>query len=255
MRVRSCLALFCVVTAAVAAMAATSAHATSDANAPNEMAEPGPKAGPVVIDKVVVQYPKNAAVMAYDEAYERLKRLQDSKLDRVRLQIMVKPKDPNVKPSDVRAAIVSDTVTVPLLIAADGTVNLPLRPDLYKVGAEIRSNQPKGTMEASVNFGVSWSAGKEVPYAEIEETARQIQVAGKDLMGWFGYLLFFPSLANFEVPVQYPVPNGQTMTVMKDNRVIERYTADSKGLLTFRLKRNWAGLQPTLVFSEPMPPQ
>ena len=239
------------------ACCATLAHAAVDVVAPKGALEAleALESRARVTDTVVIEYPKNAAVMAYDEMYERLKRMQDSKLDRVRLQIKLKSKNAAVAPAQMRIAIVNDHVTVPLPITADGGVTLPLRADLYKTSADIRSNQPKGTMEVSVDFGVSWPRGTEVSYAEVEETARQIQLAGKDLLGWFGYMLFFPSLANFEVPVQYPAPNGQTMTVLKDGRVIERYAADNKGLLTFRLKREWAQLQPTLVFSEAMPQQ
>jgi hypothetical protein len=208
---------------------------------------------PTVVETVIVKNPKNAAVMPYDVAYERLKRMQDSKLDRVRLQIRITPKDATVKLGDVRAAIVNDTASVPLPIAQDGSIEVPLRPDLYKTDAEIRTNQPKGSLTAGVTIGVGWPGGSEIAYADVEETVRQIQHAGKDVMGWFAYMLFFPSLANFEVPVQFPVPRGQTMKVMKDGRVVETYTADDKGLLKFRLKREWETLQPVLVFSEVLP--
>lgn len=210
-------------------------------------------AAPTVVETVIVKNPKNAAVMPYDIAYERLKRMQDSKLDRVRLQIKITPKDDAVKLADVRAAIVNDTVSVPLPVAKDGSIELPLRPDLYKTDAEIRTNQPKGSLTAGVTIGVGWPGGSEIAYADVEETVRQIQHAGKDVMGWFAYMLFFPSLSNFEVPVQFPVPRGQTMKVMKDGRVVETYTADDKGLLKFRLKREWETLQPILVFSEVLP--
>lgn len=73
------------------------------------------------------------------------------------------------------------------------------------------------------------------------------------MLGWFGYMLFFPSLANFEMPVQFPVPRAQTMKVMKDGRVIETYSAGDKGLLKFKLKREWEKLQPTVVFSDALP--
>ena len=205
------------------------------------------------IETVIVKSPKNAAMMPYDDVYERLKRMQDSKLDRIRLQIKIAPVLAAVKLADVRVAIVNDNASVNLAIAADGTIDLPLRPDLYKTDAEIRSNQPKGSLNGSISLGVGWDGGKEIPYAEIEETVRQFQRGGKDLMGWFAYLIFFPSFDEFEVPVQYPKANGQTMKVMKDGRVLETYGADEKGLLKFRLKREWSTLQPTLVFSEAPP--
>ncbi len=205
------------------------------------------------VEPVIVNSPKNAAVMPYDAVYVRLKRMQDSKLDRVRLQIKVVPKQDGLSLVDVRVAIVNDKASVNLPIAADGTIDLPLRADLYQTDAEIRSNQIMGALGGSIEFAVSWPSGSEISYAEVEETVRQTQMAGKDLMGWVGYLLFFPSLANFEVPVQFPVPRAQTMKVMKDGRVIETYSADDKGLLKFKLKRDWEKLQPTLVFSEALP--
>lgn len=210
---------------------------------------------PQQLDTVIVKSPKNAAVMPYDAAYERLKRLQDSKLDRIRLQIKIAPNREDVKLADVRVAIVNDSASVNLPIAADGTIELPLRPDLYRTDAEIRSNQEKGSLKGSITLGVNWPGGSEIAWTEIEETVRQLQHAGKDVMGWFAYMLFFPSMHNVEVPVQFPVPRGQTMKVMKDGHVVETYTVDDKGLLKFRLKPGWAQLQPTLVFSEVLPAQ
>lgn len=205
------------------------------------------------IETVIVKSPKNAAMMPYDDVYERLKRMQESKLDRIRLQIKILPTRDDLKLTDVRVAIVNDNASVNLPLGADGLIELPVRSDLYKTDAEIRSNQPKGSLSATINLAVSWDGGKEIAYAEIEETVRQLQRGGKDLMGWFAYLVFFPSFESLEVPVQFPKANGQTLKVMKDGRVVEIYSADDKGLLKFRLKREWGELQPTLVFSEAPP--
>lgn len=204
-------------------------------------------------EEVIVKSPKNAAMMPYDDVYVRLKRMEESKLDRVRMQIKVTPKDESVKLADVRVAIVNDATSLPVRLGADGTVTVPMRAELYKTDAEIRSNQPKGSLAASLTLAVAWSGGQEIPYYEIEETVRQLQTAGKDLLGWFGYMLFFPSLSNFEVPLQYPEPRGQTMRVVKDGKTLETFTADEKGVLKFKLKPGWAQLQPTLVFSEAPP--
>ena len=234
---------------------AAAALLISIALAPSALSQPAVEGSTAVsqLETVIVKSPRNAAMMPYDDVYERLKRMQDSKLDRIRLQVKISPARDDVKLVDVRVAIVNDNASVNLPIAADGTIELPLRPDFYKTDAEIRSNQTKGSLKGSISLGVAWPGGTEIAYADVEETVRQIQMGGKDLMGWFGYMLFFPSLANFEVPVQFPKANGQTMKVMKDGRVIETYGADDKGLLKFRLKREWATLQPTLVFSEAPP--
>ena len=102
-------------------------------------------AAPKVVDTVIVKNPKNAAVMPYDAVYERLKRMQDSKLDRVRLQIKINVKDETVKLADVRAAIVSDTVSIPMPIAkenmqtptpaASGYINGSLSPSQIMKGS------------------------------------------------------------------------------------------------------------------------
>lgn len=204
-------------------------------------------------EEVIVKSPKNAAMMPYDDIYIRLKRMEESKLDRVRMQIKVTPKDESVRLADVRVAIVNDATSLPIRLGNDGTVTLPMRADLYKTDAEIRSNQPKGSLAASLSLAIAWSGGQEIPYHEVEETVRQLQTAGKDLLGWFGYMLFFPSMSNVEVPLQYPEPRGQTMRVVKDGRTLETYTADEKGQLKFKLKPGWSQMQPTLVFSEAPP--
>ncbi len=237
----------------VLALASVSALAQPASLRPQPVIETLDPVLPVRVEPVVTKSAKNAAVMPYDDVYVRLKRMQDSKLDRVRLQIKIQPKQEGLTLADVRVAIVNDQVSVNLPISADGSIDLPLRADLYKTDAEIRSNQPKGARSGAINLGVGWPGGDRIEYVDVEETVRQIQMAGKDLMGWVGYMLFFPSLANFEVPVQFPVPRKQTMKVMKAGRVVETYTADDTGLLKFRLKREWDTLQPTLVFSEAMP--
>ena len=205
------------------------------------------------VEEVVVISPKNAAVMPYDSVYERLKRLQDSKIDRVALQIKVTTKDPKVKLSDVRVALVNDKLSIPIPIAPDGTVKLPLRADMYNTDAELRSNQPKGMIGGSISLGINWSIAGEIPYSEVEETVRQLQTAGKDVLGWLGYMLFFPSITNVDIPITYPQPNGQTLKVMKEGRAIQTFTADEKGVLTFRLDPRWKDWQPTLIFSHQPP--
>ena len=104
--------------------------------------------------------------------------MQDSKLDRVRLQIKVVPKQDGLSLADVRVAIVSRKASVNLPIAADGAIDLPLRADPYQTDAEIRSNQIMGALEGFIKLAVSWPSGSEISYSEVEETARQIQMAG-----------------------------------------------------------------------------
>lgn len=213
----------------------------------------GSNAGAERVEEVVVISPKNAAVMPYDSVYERLKRLQDSKIDRVALQIKVTAKDPKIKLSDVRVALVNDQLSIPIPIAQDGTVKLPLRADMYNTDAELRSNQPKGMIGGSVTLGINWSIAGEIPYSEVEETVRQLQTAAKDVLGWLGYMLFFPSITNVDIPITYSQPSGQTLKVMKEGRAIHTFTADEKGVLTFRLDPRWKDWQPTLIFSHQPP--
>lgn len=205
------------------------------------------------LEQVIVKSPKNAAMMPYDDVYVRLKRMEESKLDRIRMQIKVTVKDESVKLADVRVAIVNDTTSLPVPLGADGSITVPVRPELYKTDAEIRSNQPKGALSASLSLAVAWSGGQEIPYSEVDETVRQLKTAGKDLLGWLGYMLFFPSMSNVEIPLQFPEPRGQTLRVVKEGKTLETYTADEKGMLKFKLKAGWTQLQPTLVFSEPPP--
>lgn len=225
-----------------------SVWATAMPSLGNEATTPAP-----AVDEVVVRAPKHAAMMPYDDVFVRLKRMRDSKLDRVALKIVLKPKDNTVKLGDVRVALINDKTSVPIPVGQDGSVEIPYREDMYRTDAELRSNQPKGTLSANLSINVAWSAGTEIPYHEVEETVRQLQVAGKDFLGWFGYMLFFPSMQNMEVPLQYAEPRGQTLRVVKDGKTLETYTADEKGLLKFKLKPAWAQLQPTLAFSDAPP--
>ncbi len=206
------------------------------------------------LEEVIVKSPKNAAVMSYDAAYERLKRFRDSNLDRVKLEIRITPADKNIRQDEIRVALVNDAQSLPLKIAADGLVDIPVRDDLYKTDAELRTNQPKGKLSLSVGIALNWSfASKEIPYNEVEESMRQLERGGKDVLGWIAYTLFFPSFENVDIPVRYPKANGQTLDVVKDGRVIKSFKADDKGVLTFRLDRRWREWQPTLVFSESPP--
>lgn len=205
------------------------------------------------VEELVVRNPKNAAVTPYDAVYERLKRFRDSKLDRVSLVIRVTPSSQEVKQSDIRVSLVNDAQSLPLKLDVDGRIELPLREDFYKTNAELLTNQPKGTLSTSVTIGVSWDGADELPYAEVEETIRQLQMAGKDVLGWFGYMIFFPSVYSINIPIQYKTPNQQRMDVLRDGRVIQSFVADEKGLLKFRLDRRWTEWQPVLRFSERPP--
>ncbi len=207
------------------------------------------------MDEVIVKSPKNAGVMPYDAVYERLKRFRDSKLDRVKLEVRIKPYDQSVKQEDVRVSLVNDTQSLPLKIAADGLIELPMRDDIYRTDAEFRSNQPKGKLTAALGVALIWSpTSHEVEYAEIEESVRQLELAAKDLAGWLLYTLFFPSLEKVDIPIRYAQANNQTLDVVKNGRIIKSFKADDKGVLTFRLDRRWREWQPKLVFSE-VPPK
>lgn len=207
------------------------------------------------IDEVIVKSPKNAAVMPYDGMYERLKRFQDSKLDRVKIEVRVTPADQSIQESEIRVALVNDAQSVPLKIAADGLIELPVRADFYKTEAEFRANQPKGKLRVSLGVSTTWSPpGHEVEYAEIEECMRQVEVAAKDVAGWLVYTLFFPSFERLDLRIRYPRANSQTLDIVNDGRVIKTFKADDKGVLTFRLDRRWREWQPKFVFSE-IPPK
>ncbi len=205
------------------------------------------------VEELVVRNPKNAAVTPYDAVYERMKRFRDSKLDRVSLDVRVKSNAPDIKQSDIRVSLVNDTQSLPLKLDIDGRIELPLREDFYKTNAELLTNQPKGTLSTSVTIGVSWDGADELPYAEVEETIRQLQMAGKDVLGWFGYMIFFPSVYSIDIPIQYKTPGQQRLDIVRDGKIIQSFVADEKGLLKFRLDRRWAEWQPVLRFSERPP--
>jgi hypothetical protein len=207
------------------------------------------------VEEIIVKSPKNAAVMPYDAVYERLKRFNDSKLDRVKLEIKITPAKPGITQSDIRVAVVNETQSVPLKIDADGGVELIVRDDLYKTDAEFRTNQVKDSMKVSLGIATAWTpTTNEVEYAEIEECVRQLQLGAKDVAGWLLYTLFFPSIDKLDIPIQYAKAGGQTLDIVKDGRVIKSFKADDKGKLTFRLDRRWSEWQPKLVFSE-IPPK
>ena len=205
------------------------------------------------VEELIVRNPKNAAVTPYDPVYERLKRFRDSKLDRVEFVVKVKPNAPDVKQSDIRVSLVNDVQSLPLKLDGDGRIEIPMREDFYKTNAELLTNQPKGSLSTAITISVSWDGADEMPYAEVEETVRQLQLAGKDLLGWFGYMLFFPSVTSIDIPIQYKTPNRQRLDIVRDGKIIQSFVADDKGLLKFRLDRRWTEWQPVLRFSERPP--
>ena len=105
--------------------------ATNSSDAFAQSASPVPEIAATPMEAIIVKSAKNAAVMPYDDVYERLKRMQDSKLDRIRLQIKIAPARDDIKLADVRIAIVNDNASVNLPIAADGTI--------YAAGAGIKT--------------------------------------------------------------------------------------------------------------------
>jgi len=109
---------------------------------------------------------------------QRVDELQD--LKQLKVWENVKSSRHGVKPSDITLTIMRDAAHGgPLAIAVDGGGNftLPVTQALKDEDALVVSNQPKGTLELSVNWEISLPASTDLRYSQLMSGAQQYNEA------------------------------------------------------------------------------
>jgi hypothetical protein len=210
-------------------------HAAEDEHAASQL-----------LDKVEVHMPREPAMMPYKDAYEMLHKFSESgKYNRLDLKVLVKSRNKTVKPEDIRLRLVGDTLDIPIDIAADGRVRVPLMPEALLDNAEIISNQPRKSLSAGIEFVCRLPAGERFSYRELMQMLPQADQAIREFVPWYIRWLV-PAMSAVEF--RFPKGVSATATVLLNDRS-EQFHADEKGHVRVRLEKNWLTTDTEIVLS------
>ena len=201
---------------------------------------------PQQIERVEVRAVRDPAMMPYKDAYSMLSKFQSTdKYDRLDLKVMVISKDKTIKPSAIALRLVGDTLDVPITVAVDGRVQVPLLPEALLDNAEIVSNQPKKSLEAHAEFVIRLPVTQRYSYREVMGVLPQADQALREFVPWYLRWLA-PSFSAVEFRFVQGV--RATAVVQLENHV-ERFVADERGRVRVRLHKDWLALNPDITLS------
>ncbi len=198
------------------------------------------------IERVEVRALRDPAMMPYKDAYNMLSKFQSTdKYDRLDLKVKVVSKDKTIKPSAIALRLVGDTLDVPIAVAADGRVQVPLLPEALLDNAEIVSNQPKKSLQAHAEFVMRLPVAQRYSYREVMGVLPQADQALREFVPWYLRWLA-PSFS----AVEFRFAEGvrATAAVRLDDRV-EQFVADERGHVKIRFHKDWLALNPDITLS------
>jgi hypothetical protein len=91
-------------------------------------------------------------------------------------------------PADLRLQVKVGSTIVPVPVAADGRVALPIHQEWADSGAVLQSNQPKGTVSVSMNFDSRTPPGTRMSYAQLGESAPVIERGISEMAGIMSFM-------------------------------------------------------------------
>ena len=138
-------------------------------------------------------------------------------------------------PADFRLQVKVKGQVVPVAVAADGTVQLPIRQDWADAGAMIQSNQPKGTVSVSMNFDARTPPGTRMSYAQLTESAPVLERGISEMAGLLSFMA--PGVKALVLKWEQP---GHTAVLTLPNGKKKSWKADAKGRIELPWEPKWA---------------
>lgn len=213
-------------------------------------AESAPAPGAQSIERVEVRELRDPALMPYKDAYEMLSKFQQSgKYPLVDLKISVASSNKAITPASIKLTLVGDTLNIPIPLAADGRVQVPLLPEALRDNAEIVSNQPKKSLSAHIEFIHRLPPGQRYVYRDVMAALPQAQSALREFVPWYLRWLA-PSFGAAEFRFAEGVK--ATATLQNENgTVAEKIQADERGRIRIRMQKDWLAGDMQIVLSDP----
>ena len=138
-------------------------------------------------------------------------------------------------PADLRLQVKVNGQLIPVAIAADGSIQLPIRQDWVEAGAVLQSNQPKGVVAVSMNFDTRTPAGTQMSYAKLTESAPVIERGIADMAGLMSFMA--PDVKALVLKFAGP---GHTAVLTLPGGKQKSWKADSQGRLELPWEPKWA---------------
>lgn len=186
-----------------------------------------------------------------DQNYERMAGLDRSK---VAMRVVVTSKNPAVKPGAIKLTLESKASgTIPLKLSSDGTIlDFPRNAALKKENPFLVSNQPKGSLQLTVDVGLPVPGELSFPYARLAEGLDEVNAAVKKQSGALGVFVSKAGSVNFvfgdpAATVTVPAAGGGTTTLKADAGgnvlvTIDPALAKGDGKVTCSAKPRWLGI-------------
>ena len=161
-------------------------------------------------------------------------------------RLMAKPgKGLKALPADFRLQVKVGGSVVPVKVAADGRVELPIRQDWADAGAVLQSNQPKGAVSVSMNFDARTPPGTKMSYAQLTESAPVLERGISDMAGLMSFMA--PDVKALVLKFAQP---GHTAVLTLPDGKKKSWKADAKGRIELPWEKKW--LAGTVELSAPL---
>jgi len=161
-------------------------------------------------------------------------------------RLMAKPgKGLKALPADFRLQLKVGSTVVPVKVAPDGRIELPIRQDWADAGAVLQSNQPKGVVAVSMNFDARTPPGTRMSYAQLTESAPVLERGISDMAGLMSFMA--PDVKAIVLKFDQP---GRTAVLTLPDGKKKSWKADAKGRIEMPWQKKW--LAGTVELSAPL---
>jgi hypothetical protein len=138
-------------------------------------------------------------------------------------------------PADLRLQVKVNGQVIPVAVAADGKVALPIRRDWVDAGAVLQTNQAKGRVALAMNFVSRVPPGVRMSYGQLTEAAPVLEKGIKEVLGLVSFLA--PEVTHFTLKfAQVP----QTLLLTLPDGKKKSYKTDAKGVIVLPWEPKWA---------------
>jgi hypothetical protein len=138
-------------------------------------------------------------------------------------------------PADYKLQLKVNGQVIPLAVAADGKVDMPMRQDWADSGAVIQTNQPKGRVVVSLGFNSRVPAGLRMSYAQLTESAPVLEQGIRQVAGLMSFAA--PGVKSFSLSFAKP---PQTLLLTLPDGQKKSFKTDAKGVIVLPWEPKWA---------------
>jgi hypothetical protein len=138
-------------------------------------------------------------------------------------------------PADFRLQVKVQGQVVPVVVAPDGRVQLPVRQDWAQAGAVLQSNQPKDAVGIAMNLDARVPPGTRMSYARLTESAPIMERGISQMAGLMSFMA--PDVK--ALVLEFAEPGHSAVLTLPDGKT-RRWKADAKGRLELPWEPKWA---------------